>query len=140
MEYSEPRIGFNRIVWIPKDRVSINGKSLIDSWKPKITRYLKDLDDHDIVLLCSQEYEDLIDLKKLGNSKRFFRMIFMEQENNIRSVKGMYAKTARGKFARTILENQIGSINELKKLSIDSYYYDEVNSDEINFIYVRTQQ
>jgi len=113
---------------------------LIDSWKPKITRYLKDLDDHDIVLLCSQEYEDLIDLKKLGNSKRFFRMIFMEQENNIRSVKGMYAKTARGKFARTILENQIGSINELKKLSIDSYYYDEVNSDEINFIYVRTQQ
>jgi len=123
----------------PKDRVSINGKSLIDSWKPKITRYLMNLDDHDFVLLCSQEYEDLIDLKKLSSSKRFIRMVFMEQENNIRSVKGMYAKTARVKFARTILENQIDSINELKKLSIDSYCYEDAISDEINFVYVRTK-
>jgi|GEM_PF-1288681 len=123
----------------PKDRVTIHGKSLINSWKPKITRYLMKLDDHDFVLLCSQEYEDLIDLKKLSTSKRFIRMVFMEQENDIRSVKGMYAKTARGKFARAILENQIESIDELKKLSIDSYYYDEANSDEINFVYVRTK-
>lgn len=121
----------------PKDRVTIHGKSLINSWKPKITRYLMNLDDHDFVLLCSQEYEDLIDLKQLSTSKRIIRMVFMEQENNIRSVKGMYAKTARGKFARTVLENQIDSINELKKLSIDSYCYDETISDEINFVYVR---
>ena len=124
----------------PKDRVGINGKLLIDYWKPKISRYLMNLDDHDFVLLCSQEYEDLIDPKKLSTSKRFIRIVFMEQENNIRSVKGMYAKTARGKFARTTLENQIDSINELKKLSIDSYCYDEYASDELNFVYVRIHQ
>ncbi len=121
-----------------KEGLSIHGKSLIEIWKPRVTRYLNDLEDSEFVFVGSQEYEKLIDFKKLATSKKFVRLVFMEQENHIRCIKGMYAKTARGKFVRFLLENQIDSLEELKTISIDSYLFDSDVSDQVNFVYVRT--
>ena len=49
----------------------------------------------------------------------------------------MYAKHARGAMARYIVQNNLKEIEELKLYNVDGYTYDEKQSSESEWVFVR---
>jgi cytoplasmic iron level regulating protein YaaA (DUF328/UPF0246 family) len=87
------------------------------------------------VNLASTEYSKVIDFKLLKN--KVITPQFKEFKNGEFKVVMMYAKHARGAMARYIVQNNLKEIEELKLYTVDGYTYDEKQSTESEWVFVR---
>lgn len=111
--------------------------NLYQFWNDKVAKALtKELSKGEIIVnLASQEYFKVIGQTKMKN--RIITPAFKEFKNGKFSIVMMYAKHARGAMARYLIQNEVNDINELKLYNVDGYTYDENQSTENEWVFVR---
>ena len=107
--------------------------SLYQFWADRPSNLLKECPI--IVNLASQEYFAALDLQKING--RIITPLFKEKQNGTLKMVMMYAKNARGKMARFLIQNELSDINDLKKFNLDGYSYDPIHSTEDEWCFVR---
>ena len=107
--------------------------TLYQFWADRPSNLLKE--SPIIVNLASQEYFAALDVKKIKG--RIITPVFKEKQNGTLKMVMMYAKNARGKMARFLIQNELSDINELKKFNLDGYSYDPIHSTEDEWCFVR---
>lgn len=107
--------------------------SLYQYWADRPSNLLKE--SPIIVNLASQEYFAALDVKKIKG--RIITPVFKEKQNGSLKMVMMYAKNARGKMARFLIQNELSDINDLKKFNLDDYSYDPIHSTEDEWCFVR---
>jgi cytoplasmic iron level regulating protein YaaA (DUF328/UPF0246 family) len=112
-------------------------RNLYQFWNDKLNVYFdQNLSKDDVLInLASQEYSKVLDFKKL--SRRVIVPNFKEYKNGEYRMVMMYAKNARGKMARFVLENEIKGVEDLKFFDLDGYSFNENLSSENEWIFVR---
>jgi cytoplasmic iron level regulating protein YaaA (DUF328/UPF0246 family) len=120
-----------------KWEVSSKSKNLYAFWGDKLTSLLnKESQKGEVVVnLASTEYAKAINPKKLH--VEMITPIFKEYKNGEYKTVMMYAKHARGKMARHLIQNELESIDQLKLYSEDRYQFDENQSSEREWVFVR---
>jgi cytoplasmic iron level regulating protein YaaA (DUF328/UPF0246 family) len=114
-----------------------NGKNLYEFWCNKVTDLLLNelLLDEPVFNLASVEYSKVINFKRINNP--VITPIFKEFKGGKYSVVMMYAKNARGKMARYLVENSELHLEKLKLFNQDGYSFDDKLSTEKEWIFVR---
>ena len=107
--------------------------SLYQFWSDRPSNLIKE--SPIIVNLASQEYFAALDVKKIKG--RIITPVFKEKQNGTLKMVMMYAKNARGKMARFLIQNELSDINDLKKFNLDGYSYDPIHSTEDEWCFVR---
>jgi cytoplasmic iron level regulating protein YaaA (DUF328/UPF0246 family) len=112
-------------------------KNLYLFWGRKLAVDLNESMHKDEVLinLASSEYFKAIDLKTL--KAKMITPIFKEFKNGEFKVLMTYAKNARGRMARYILDNGITNPDELKMFDWDRYSFNVNLSTETEFVFTR---
>jgi cytoplasmic iron level regulating protein YaaA (DUF328/UPF0246 family) len=112
-------------------------KNLYDFWKEKITGNLRESLTKSGVLinLASEEYFRSIDPVKL--ERRIITCEFLEKKGSKLSSVSTYAKLARGKMARFLIEEKITETDHLKAFNDERYVFQPKLSDENRFIFAR---
>ncbi len=105
--------------------------SLYDYWKKHVQEIVNQEDF--ILNLASKEYSDLFEFAK----KKMIDVIFMVNENGKMKVKGTLAKMARGALVRYMAENQIITINPIKKFNDLGFKYQEELSSDKKIVFVK---
>ena len=114
--------------------MKIMEESLYNFWKKEVNFYIKNsLKAEEVLLnLASSEFSKIID-----KNIPMITLDFKENhKGNLKSISND-SKRARGKYLDYLIRNQISNIEDIKKVSIDKYIFDENISDEKNFIFVR---
>jgi cytoplasmic iron level regulating protein YaaA (DUF328/UPF0246 family) len=111
--------------------------SLYSFWRPKLTKLLaSELSSDEIIInLASAEYSKAIDFKKLKN--RVITPTFKEFKNGKFSTVMIFAKHARGRMTRHLIENDLEDIEQLKTYNVDNYEFNEAQSSENEWVFVR---
>lgn len=116
-----------------------NGRNLYDFWgniiTKEINKSLKETKSTLLVNLASNEYIKAIDKNDISTD--ILDIAFKENKNGIYRVVSFYAKKARGTMTRYIIENNISDKEELKGFNIDGYSFDETQSNNEKFVFVR---
>ncbi|MDO4729101.1 MAG: peroxide stress protein YaaA [Bacteroidota bacterium] len=114
-----------------------NDKNLYHFWKNIITEQLNQETKETIPLinLASKEYSDAVDFKKI--KAPVIHIEFKEFKDGKYKTISFFAKKARGMMARYIIENNLSAIEQLKFFNIDGYQYDDNQSSENKFLFVR---
>ncbi|MDY3006424.1 YaaA family protein [Anaerococcus sp. AGMB00486] len=104
-------------------------------WADKI--YKKVYEDEDYIInLASKEYSSLL-RKYLKKGQILLTLTFKENRNGkIRSIVS-YTKQMRGKMLKYLINEKISDIEDIKKIQIDDYIYDQYNSTKDELIFVR---
>lgn len=120
-----------------KWKVDSENKNLYAFWKAKVTAYLKSelLPNEVLINLASSEYFKVVDQKQL--KRRIITPVFKEFKNDKYKVVMMYAKTARGKMARAIIDQKYDSFEKLKAYNIDGYSYNALLSSDNEWVFIR---
>ena len=111
-------------------------KNLYQFWNDEITTYLNKISYETIVNLASNEYFNVIDRKKL--SKKLITPIFKDFKNNKYKVISFYAKKARGKMAKFIIQHDIKKYHELIMFNLDGYKFNPDLSSNENPVFTRS--
>jgi len=111
--------------------------NLYSFWKEKITNHLdRDLDKNGVLVdIASQEYFKSIDTGKLN--RRVIACEFRENKGGKYVVVNTYAKSARGKMARFIIDAGIKNSNDLRAFNYDNYKFLPALSEENKLVFVR---
>lgn len=111
--------------------------NLYQFWGEKLTKSLqKEMKKEEVIVnLASTEYSKAIQLKKVKN--RVITPFFKEFKNGEYKVVMIFAKHARGAMARYILEHNITDVEDLKGYTVDGYSFDEKQSTESDWVFVR---
>ena len=112
-------------------------KNLYQFWGDKVTKSLmKEMTKDTVVVnLASNEYFKVMQAKLVQNP--IITPIFKEFKNGKFSVVMMYAKHARGAMTRFLVENDLREIEGLKLYDVDGYQFDEKQSKEREWVFVR---
>lgn len=118
------------------------GKDLYSYWKEKLTKHImKELEvttgDKVLLNVASEEYSKVLNLKEVEEVYSVINIIFKEKREEGYKVVGTYAKKARGKLIRYVLENEINQVERIKEFNIDGYVFNEELSDEKNIVFSR---
>jgi cytoplasmic iron level regulating protein YaaA (DUF328/UPF0246 family) len=117
-------------------RVDNRFKNLYEFWSDPLAKYFKEfLGDSILINLASNEYSKSIQLNKLGN--KVITPVFKEFRNGKFQSIMMYAKHARGKMAKFLIENSLKSTEELKFYNVDGYIYHNDLSTDTNWVFTR---
>lgn len=110
--------------------------SLLNYWYQPINNYLKDLDANLIINLSSAEFSRLLDL---DNPKLITINFGIIKANNL-TQPSMLIKKMRGLMARYLLINEISDLNQIKKINLEGFKYNETysNSSLLFFTYYST--
>lgn len=107
-----------------------SAKDLYHFWQEIVTQSIEDqlnkLNTDIIVNLASVEYFKTLDLNKL--KIRVITPSFFNHSNDKYMMVSFWAKKARGKMTRFIMENQIQNPNDLRGFD-DGYYYKGTSTD-----------
>lgn len=111
--------------------------SLASFWRSHVTDHLQaSLKPKGVLInLASEEYSSVIHESML--QRRIIRCSFLEGGSNKPKVVSTYAKLARGKMARFIVEEGILKPEGLKTFNEDGYAYVPSSSNENHFIFIR---
>lgn len=109
--------------------------NLTKQWKPYVNKYLENLDTDFIVDLASTEYRKLVDTDQL--SKDYIRINFKDIKDGKYKSLATFSKMARGQFLRQMALENIQTIEEIKKLSVMNYKFDEKMSTCSEFVFSR---
>ncbi len=74
--------------------------------------------------------------KKLSDSNRIVTPRFMQETDNGLKEKGLFAKYARGKLARYVIDNKLNSINGLHYYTEDGFAYSKDLSSDTTIVYI----
>ena len=113
------------------------GKNLYQFWDSKLTKnLLKETTKEEVIVnLASAEYAKAIQWKNL--KRTFVQPNFKEFKNGEYKMVMVYAKQERGAMARYLIENELTDIQELKGYNLNGYSFDEKQSTETDWIFVR---
>jgi len=113
-------------------------KNLYQFWDSKITNQLnKELSEDDGILvnLASNEYFKAVKPKDIKGE--VITCNFKENKNGAYKIIMMYAKNARGKMSRYIIENDLKKKEELMTFDLDGYVFNPRLSSDNDFIFTR---
>jgi cytoplasmic iron level regulating protein YaaA (DUF328/UPF0246 family) len=115
------------------------GENLYQFWDQQITDLLTaDLGETDFVVnLASNEYFKAI--KKKTVKQRIITLHFKDTREGKTRVIGFFAKKARGMMARALIQNHISQADDIKKLVVDGYRFDEALSKTNDWVFERQQ-
>jgi cytoplasmic iron level regulating protein YaaA (DUF328/UPF0246 family) len=118
-----------------------NGKNLYEFWGdiPTLTinEQAKKIKTQYLVNLASNEYFRAINKHLLEPT--IITPIFKDRKNGRYKIISFYAKKARGLMARYIIQNQIESPQELKNFCSDGYAYNQILSNEADWVFTREE-
>ena len=112
------------------------GKNLYDFWGKFLSDYFNTRYENDLIInLASQEYAKAV-------INRHFKLkvvtpIFKEEKNGELKTVAVYAKIARGKMARYIIQNKIKQPSKLKLFEEEGYKFDIELSTNTEWIFTR---
>ena len=107
-------------------KLKVAGKSLKNHWQVAYEESVKEEDC--IFSLLSSEFENVFP-KEIREKMLTFK--FMEDRDGKLKVHSTISKKARGAFLTALMENQVTSVEEIKKLSFaDFTYRDDLSSDK----------
>jgi hypothetical protein len=112
-------------------------KNLYEFWKKDITKALNEtLEDDEVFLnLASNEYFKAIDKKALKVPVTTAN--FKEFKNGEYKMISFFAKFARGKMARYVIDTNAKTIDDLKGFNYEGYGYSESMSTNSELVFVR---
>lgn len=117
--------------WAPDDHAN-----LYPFWGDLLAEQLAtEVEDDTIVNLSSQEYFKAIERPALKG--RFIHIQFKEQRGDNFKMIGTYAKTARGRMARYLIQERIESPEAICSFNEDGYVFNPALSGDANFIFTR---
>ena len=121
---------------------NLRGTNLYQFWGSLVTdavnSALQEQGDPLLINLASNEYFKAVKKKELQG--QIITPIFKDQKNGQYKVISFYAKKARGLMARYILENELTDIEELKKFSVDGYYFVPADSSATDLVFYRDEK
>ena len=110
--------------------------SLYAFWGDVLAEHLAlEDDDAPIVNLASQEYFKAVDRAPLKN--RFIHIQFKEQRGETFKMIGTYAKTARGRMARYLIQERIDHPEDIRSFDEDGYGFNAALSGDATFTFTR---
>jgi uncharacterized protein len=117
--------------------ITSKNKNLYSFWKLKLTKMVQnELAKGEILVnLASVEYSKAVDFKQIKNNT--IVPVFKEFKNGSYKTIAIFAKNARGKMARYIIENKCDTIEDLKAYNWDNYRFDETQSKGNELVFVR---
>lgn len=120
-----------------KWQVTPKAKNLYEFWGDKLTKTLqKETDKQELIInLASNEYAKAIQWKKIKNP--VITPVFKEFKNGEYKIVMIFAKHARGAMARYLIQNGLSSAEALKGYNVDGYSYDEKQSTDSEWVFVR---
>jgi cytoplasmic iron level regulating protein YaaA (DUF328/UPF0246 family) len=103
-------------------------KNLYEYWKKKLTAHVnQELTGEDLLVnLASKEYFSALDAKQL--KAEIVTPQFRELKNGKLQMVSFFAKQARGKMARFIVEHELQKAEDLLGFDVDGYRYSEEHS------------
>jgi uncharacterized protein len=115
-------------------------KNLYFYWSKTITKALNKAiaespGEKILVNLASVEYSSVIHFDELSHP--IVVPVFKQEKNGKLSQVVVYAKRARGLMTRFIIENRLQHAEELKAFNYDGYYFDNRNSTDKEWLFVR---
>lgn len=145
-----------RLEMATKDVSKNIGKDLAAYWRESITNYItKEFSSMDsnksysnnkhrhnrrclLINLASDEYFTAIDTTKLLSSSDITVVkIIFQQEGRVIST---HAKRARGLMVKFLAENNVSSLEEIKKFTVEGYLFVDDKSDESTLVFNRKKQ
>jgi hypothetical protein len=109
--------------------------SLTNFWKDKIINYFNQFNENETIInLASKEYFDVINISEIRS--QIINCTFYERSNDTLKIIGNYAKSARGKMAKFIIENQLDNIEDLKNFNEMNYKFSNDISNQTNFVFI----
>lgn len=119
-------------------KLAVNEKpNLVQFWKDIITTELNQqfAENELFINLASTEYFSAVDVKKL--KVPVITPEFKDFKDGKLKIISFYAKKARGLMVRYIIDNNVESLDDLKKFDYEGYAFDSNLSDEKNLIFTR---
>ena len=112
-------------------KLKVAGKSLKSHWQSAYEESLKG--EELIFSLLSSEFETVFP-KEVREKMVTFK--FMEERDGKLKIHSTISKKARGSFLTTLMEGQVTSVEEIKKLSFAGFHYREdlSTSKELSFV------
>ncbi len=112
-------------------------KNLYQFWGKKLAQSLNTemVEGEVLINLASSEYFKALDMKVLTN--RMITPIFKELKNDEYKIVMTYAKNARGKMTRYIIDHDIENPEDIKNFDVDSYRFHESLSSENEWVFTR---
>lgn len=112
-------------------------KNLYLFWEKALNEaLLSEMQENEVIVnLASNEYFKVIKPKIL--QKKIITPVFKELKGDQYKVVMTYAKHARGKMARYIVQNQINSVEMLKNYQEDGYRFHDAMSNETEWVFTR---
>ena len=113
-------------------KLKVQGKSLKNFWKASYDQALQDEDL--IISLLSSEFETVFS-KEIQNRMVTFK--FLEEKNGLLKVHSTISKKARGAFLTALIENQVQTVEEARRLSFAGFTYREDLSQPQELVFVK---
>lgn len=112
-------------------------KNMYQFWDTKLTKLLEKETQKDeiIVNLASNEYAKAVQFKNLKRTA--ITPHFKEFKNGESKIVMIFAKHARGAMSRYLIQNELSTIEDLKGYNVDGYSFDEKQSTETDWVFVR---
>jgi cytoplasmic iron level regulating protein YaaA (DUF328/UPF0246 family) len=118
-----------------KTKISLNmHATLYQFWGEKIAKHLKKEADV-LVNLASEEYSKVV--TPFWNKEKLITPMFLEGTGDKAKMVMMYAKNARGKMARFIIENRIENPEYIKAFDSDGYVFSAEKSQGNDWVFIR---
>jgi cytoplasmic iron level regulating protein YaaA (DUF328/UPF0246 family) len=117
------------------------GKNLYEFWGSEITaslnHQLKALKSRELVNLASREYFRAVQPRALDGE--VITPVFKDLKNGKYRVISFFAKKARGKMARYIIDKRLDEAADIKKFRADGYRYNKAQSTARDWVFTRDQ-
>lgn len=113
-------------------KLKIAGKSLKSHWQ---SAYEESMKDQELIFsLLSSEFENVFP-KEIREKMVTFK--FMEERDGKLKIHSTISKKARGAFLTALMEGQVASVEEIKKLSFAGFNYREDLSSDKELAFVK---
>ena len=114
-------------------KVKINGQSLKNYWRAEYDKFLEE-SQVSVVSLLSNEFEDVF---SPSLRKQLFTVSFMEDRNGLLKTHSTISKKARGAFLTAVMKENCRTIDALRELSFDEFYYRKDLSSDSELVFVK---
>lgn len=114
-------------------KVKINGQSLKNYWRAEYDKFLEE-NQVSVVSLLSNEFEDVF---SPSLRKQLFIVSFMEDRNGLLKTHSTISKKARGAFLTAVMKENCRTIDTLRELSFDEFYYRKDLSSDSELVFVK---
>lgn len=114
-------------------KIELNGETMFNFWKPRLTDLLIDSvksDDGVLVNLASEEMKLLFDWKRVCKEIMVIEPEFVVPKNGKLKTIVVYAKSCRGAMTRFIVKNQLTMPSDLRHFELEGFKFSQNHGDE----------